>query len=148
MVKIWCSPQLWLKVSSYTSIDDDLQRQSRRAFRSGTARRRVCLVHHLILCYRGRESCLDRTLPVGERHWGGHVLPRPRSTTPAISSKLSRRFLARRTHLAFVRVLFLAVWSSTCRKLDQRQQTLQFLVNRPCHFVTFLHHDFRGDLRH
>ena len=91
----------------------------------------------------------DRTLPVGKHHWWGHVLPRPRSTTPAISSKLKlfRRFLLRRTHLAFVCFLFLAVWSSTCRNLDHRQQRRHFLVDWPCHFVTFPHHHFRGDLR-
>ena len=91
----------------------------------------------------------DRTLPVGKHHWWGHVLPRPRSNTPAISSKLKlfRRFLLRRTHLAFVCFLFLAVWSSTCRNLDHRQQRRHFLVDWPCHFVTFPHHHFRGDLR-
>ena len=73
---------------------------------------------------------------------------RPRSTTPAISSKIKlfRRFLLRRTHLAFVCFLFLVVWSSTCRNLDHRQQRRHFLVDWPCHFVTFPHH-FRGDLR-
>ena len=39
--KKWRSPQLWLKVSSHTSMNDDPQRQSRRTFRSETARRQL-----------------------------------------------------------------------------------------------------------
>ena len=101
--------------------------EHRRRPRSGTAMRQVFVVDHLILCYRGQQSCLDRTLPVGERHWRGPG--QPLEARDSVETLSSRSFLLKSTHLAFDPFRFLAVWPPHLGTLNHQTQTLQFLVD-------------------
>ena len=75
----------WRCQATRASTTTSYKRLLKRIFTSGTTRRNVFVVHQLILTYRGQQSCLGRTLPVSERHWGGHVRPRFRWSSLSVS---------------------------------------------------------------
>ena len=140
------SPQLWLKVSSHTIIDDvnDLLNDNREELQKWNCKEKSfrCWPSHPLLPW---ATVLSRQDTPCRRT----SLERSRSTTPAISSKLSRRFPLKTTHLPFAVSCF---WPCGLHMSEPGSSTANTSIfGRLALSLRNLpgpHHDFRGDLCH